>query len=95
MDWYPEGFEWIVPEDLVEGFVSWPSVGKHTSFDGRYLHASPLDLMGEEDAFSKQLASTKALFGAELSKAQKRRCRRVTFFFGPYLKDTPAEGCPF
>ncbi len=92
---HPLTGEWIVPEDLVEGFVSWPSVGKHTSFDGRYLHASPLDLMGEEDAFSKQLASTKALFGAELSKAQKRRCRRVTFLVNIWLNYKPYDVNPF
>jgi hypothetical protein len=52
---HPLTGDWIVPEDNVEGFVSWPSVGKHTSFDGRYLHASPPDLMGDKNAFAKQL----------------------------------------
>ena len=52
---HPLTGEWIVPTEEVEGFVSWPSVGKHTSFDGRYLHASPPDLMGNKHAFKKQL----------------------------------------
>lgn len=40
-------------EDVTEGFVSWPKRGKHLSFDGRYLHAAPSDLM-EDGMFEKQ-----------------------------------------
>jgi len=39
----------------VEAFVSWPAQGKHLSFDGRYLHAAPSDLM-EDGAFQRQCA---------------------------------------
>ena len=95
---HPLTGEWMVPEESVEGFVSWPSVGKHTSFDGRYLHASPLDLMGDEDAFPKQLKAAQARMaseGAELSKTQKRRCRRVTFLVNIWLNYKPYDVNPY
>jgi len=41
---HPVTDAWIVPTDIVTGFVTWPVRGKFTSFDGRYLHASPTDL---------------------------------------------------
>ena len=95
---HPLTGEWMVPEDTVEGFVSWPSVGKHTSFDGRYLHASPLDLMEEENSFSKQLESAMVALEKEskpVSKAKKRRCRRVTFLVNIWLNYKPYDVHPF
>ena len=102
---HPLTGEWIVPENVVQGFVSWPSLGKHTSFDGRYLHASPLDLMGDKDAFSKQLESALASLENKnkdeeqqqqpLSKSKKRRCRRVTFLVNIWLNYKPYDVNPF
>lgn len=37
-----------------KAFVSWPQFGKHSSFDGRVLHASPGNLL-EERAFERQI----------------------------------------
>jgi hypothetical protein len=48
---------WIVPQGFMEGFVSWPAQGKHTSFDGRYLHAAPCDLL-PEGSFEQQIKFT-------------------------------------
>lgn len=85
---HPLTGEWIVPDVSVEGFVSWPSVGKHTSFDGRYLHAAPPDLMGERDAFRKQLEwASKNCDGN--SKKESRRHRRVTFLVNVWLNYKP------
>lgn len=94
---HPLTGEWIVPDASVEGFVSWPSVGKHTSFDGRYLHAAPPDLMGSKDAFRKQLESAVAKNGDDnsKSKAQKRRHRRVTFLVNIWLNYRPYDVNPF
>ena len=39
--------EYIASGDNTEGYVSWPRRGKHLSFDGRFLHAAPGDLMEE------------------------------------------------
>ncbi|VEU43204.1 unnamed protein product [Pseudo-nitzschia multistriata] len=85
---HPLTGEWIVPSESVNGFVSWPSVGKHTSFDGRYLHASPPDLMGEKDAFQKQLEFVPSSDEATLKK-QRRRHRRVTFLVNVWLNYKP------
>jgi len=91
---HPLTGEWIVPEETIEGFVSWPSVGKHASFDGRYLHASPLDLMGGTNAFEKQLEDEAKKFDNSDSK-RKRRCRRVTFLVNIWLNYRPYDVNPF
>merc|ERR1712071_62003 len=42
------------PSKHVEScFISWPKTGKHLSFDGRMLHAAPIDLMPEGE-FQRQ-----------------------------------------
>jgi len=87
---HPLTGEWIVPDESVEGFVSWPSVGKHTSFDGRYLHAAPPDLMGEKNAFQKQLELASKNDDGD-SKKQTRRRRRVTFLVNVWLNYKPYD----
>jgi hypothetical protein len=90
--------EWISP-DRVEGFVSWPRTGKHMSFDGRFLHAAPADLM-EPGLWEKQLrlpprspceeGTTK-----QQENALKRRHRRVTFLVNIWLNYKPFDIKPF
>ena len=91
---HPLTGEWIVPDESVEGFVSWPSVGKHTSFDGRYLHAAPPDLMGDKNAFEKQIECA-AKKDDGTSKAIRRRHRRVTFLVNVWLNYRPYDVNPF
>ncbi|MGK3741133.1 MAG: hypothetical protein ACI90V_007983 [Bacillariaceae sp.] len=90
---HPLTGEWIEPEIFVEGFVTWPAVGKHTSFDGRNLHASPPDLMCEKGAFEKQLEFTTNK--DDIPKLQKRRHRRVTFLVNIWLNYHPYNVKPF
>lgn len=52
---HPMTGEWIFPQSkIVNGLVSWPKTGKHTSFDGRFLHAAPPNLM-EDGMFERQI----------------------------------------
>mmetsp|Transcript_24638 Transcript_24638/g.57835 ORF Transcript_24638/g.57835 Transcript_24638/m.57835 type:complete len:495 (-) Transcript_24638:369-1853(-) len=95
---HPLTGEWMVPDSNIEGFVSWPSVGKHTSFDGRFLHASPLDLMGENNTFDRQIESEKARLEQQQGlseKSKRRRCRRVTFLVNIWLNYRPYDVNPF
>jgi len=85
--------EYISPPttDPVESYISWPRLGKHLSFDGRYLHAAPYDLM-EEGKFERQIDAMKDLQGAvDGSQIRKvdRRCRRVTFLVNIWLNYKP------
>ena len=90
---HPLTGEWIEPDEFVEGFVTWPAVGKHTSFDGRNLHASPPDLMGEKGTFEKQLEFITN--EDDIPKLQKRRHRRVTFLVNIWLNYHPYNVKPF
>jgi hypothetical protein len=91
--------EWIVPgdgnskDDAVEGFVSWPKTGKHMSFDGRYLHAAPPELM-EPGAFAEQIQYQHS-DDPKQQKLLKRRYRRVTFLVNIWLNYQPFEVKPF
>lgn len=90
--------DWISP-DTVEGFVSWPSTGKHMSFDGRFLHAAPPDLM-EPGAWEKQvelppLSQIEEDERRHEEKLLKRRHRRVTFLVNVWLNYKPFEIKPF
>jgi hypothetical protein len=92
--------DWMVPGDhpndkekQVEGFVSWPKTGKHTSFDGRYLHAALPDVM-EPGAFEEQIKFTKS-DDEKQNKLLKRRHRRVTFLVNIWLNYQPFEVKPF
>ncbi|KAL3918051.1 MAG: hypothetical protein SGILL_004427, partial [Bacillariaceae sp.] len=85
---------WMVPDPKMEGFVSWPSCGKHASFDGRYLHASPCDLM-EEGYFAKQIHFEPKGNDPKYNKLETRRHRRVTFLVNVWLNHHPFEVKPF
>jgi hypothetical protein len=87
----------------VHGFISWPSVGKHTSFDGRYLHASPTDLMEHrimerQFQFAPRIPEGKDNDHHDVerwNKLQKRRHRRVTFLVNIWLSYRPLDVHPF
>jgi hypothetical protein len=105
---HPMTGDWLVPgtredleEDKVEAFVSWPLQGKHLSFDGRFLHAAPPDLM-EEGAFKRQCdipkVSLRSSAKDEMDRMQKvllRRHRRVTFLVNVWLNYHPFNVNPF
>jgi hypothetical protein len=91
--------EWIVPSssnenEHVQGFLSWPRFGKHLSFDGRYLHAAPSDLM-EKGAFEKQCHIPVDNPTPDDQKKLKRRYRRVTFLVNVWLNHKPFGIKPF
>lgn len=84
--------EWVTPnEDKVQGFLSWPRFAKHLSFDGRYLHAAPSNLM-EEGTFAKQIELPE---DRSPDKKLKRRYRRVTFLVNIWLNYKPFNVNPF
>jgi hypothetical protein len=85
---------WMCPHELMEGFVSWPAMGKHISFDGRYLHAAPCDLMSE-GSFEKQIQFTPTEADPQRNKIQTRRHRRVTFLVNIWLNYHPFDVNPF
>lgn len=81
--------------EMVEGLVSWPRKGKHLSFDGRYLHAAPSDLM-EEGVFEEQCKFDAAEDMDEKDKkVLARRHRRVTFLVNIWLNHRPFNVNPF
>jgi hypothetical protein len=80
-------------DDCVEGFVSWPKTGKHMSFDGRYLHAAPPDLM-EPGAFQQQIQFEESK-DPKQQRILKRRHRRVTFLVNIWLNYQPFDVKPF
>ncbi|KAL7550710.1 hypothetical protein ACHAWF_013924 [Thalassiosira exigua] len=85
----------VCDEGPVEGYVSWPRRGKHLSFDGRYLHAAPSDLM-EEGLFEEQ-CRFEATEGMDetAKKVLTRRHRRVTFLVNIWLNYKPFNVNPF
>jgi hypothetical protein len=74
-------------KDQLEAFVCWPLAGKHLSFDGRFLHAAPSDLM-EEGAFERQCKFTTSNDKVENRKLQRRH-RRVTFLVNVWINYRP------
>jgi hypothetical protein len=86
--------EWITPEN-VDGFVSWPKQGKHLSFDGRFLHAAPPDLM-EPQVFEQQCTIPESNdLTDRCRKKLERRHRRVTFLVNIWLNYRPFNVNPF
>jgi len=86
------------------GFISWPRTGKHLSFDGRMLHAAPIDLM-EEGEFERQCeiknTTTKTSQNdlieenEKKKKKESRQKRRVTFLVNIWLNYRPFGVNPF
>eukprot|EP00593_Proboscia_inermis_P003315 CAMPEP_0171299416 /NCGR_PEP_ID=MMETSP0816-20121228/8238_1 /TAXON_ID=420281 /ORGANISM="Proboscia inermis, Strain CCAP1064/1" /LENGTH=418 /DNA_ID=CAMNT_0011775199 /DNA_START=197 /DNA_END=1453 /DNA_ORIENTATION=+ len=90
-------------------FLSWPRRNKHLSFDGRFLHAAPSDLM-EEGVFERQTTATvvshcstttnenddcKDAMIMHNQKQLERRCRRVTLLVNVWLNYRPYNVNPF
>ena len=82
-------------DNPVEGYVSWPKRGKHLSFDGRYLHAAPSDLM-IEGIFDKQCQfDTTSDMDTKTKRILTRQHRRVTFLVNVWLNHKPFNVNPF
>mmetsp|Transcript_13095 Transcript_13095/g.24612 ORF Transcript_13095/g.24612 Transcript_13095/m.24612 type:complete len:436 (-) Transcript_13095:14-1321(-) len=91
--------EYMSPQDEAnfEAYVSCPKRGKHLSFDGRYLHAAPKDLM-PKGLFEDQIKispSDDVKESSEMNKLLSRRHRRVTFLVNIWLNYKPFNVDPF
>lgn len=77
-------------ESSVDAYLSWPKKGKHLSFDGRFLHAAPSNLM-EDGAFEQQIKVSDDIDISDTAerKKQTRRQRRVTFLVNIWLNYKP------
>ncbi len=94
--------EYIIPnkDEDVEAYISWPKKGKHLSFDGRYLHSAPHNLMNK-GLFKQQTKIPDALVPTKNSeneniegfekqrKVLQRRFRRTTFLVNIWLNYKP------
>ncbi|KAL7432128.1 hypothetical protein ACHAXM_003137 [Skeletonema potamos] len=79
----------------VNGLVSFPIQGKHLSFDGRYLHAAPSDLL-TDGLFEEQCKVDKPDdMDKKGMKLLERRHRRVTFLVNIWLNYKPFNVNPF
>ena len=85
--------EYLSPSEQ-SAYLSWPKQGKHLSFDGRFLHAAPSNLM-EKGAFEKQMKVSDDISDENLKKKQLRRQRRVTFLVNVWLNYKPFNVEPF
>lgn len=79
----------------VDGLVSFPKQGKHLSFDGRYLHAAPSDLL-RDGLFEEQCKFDKPDgMDTKEMKLLERRHRRVSFLVNIWLNYRPYNVHPF
>jgi len=87
---HPLDGSWITPDTIqdTQAFISWPKCGKHFSFDGRYLHAAPPDLM-EKGLFQKQIEVPSSVTDEQEMTRRTRRHRRVTFLVNIWLNHKP------
>lgn len=79
--------DWLVPDQKPKAVVSWPRTGKHLSFDGRLLHAAPIELM--QDQLWEQQIKVPSELDESFKKLQSRRNRRVTFLVNIWLNYKP------
>ena len=77
----------LAANDTVNAYLSWPERGKHLSFDGRFLHAAPGDLM-EPGEFERQIQFNNSTDTKE-NRLNQRRHRRVTFLVNIWLNYKP------
>ncbi|KAI2510806.1 hypothetical protein MHU86_3592 [Fragilaria crotonensis] len=78
-----------------EGYLSWPKLGKHLSFDGGYLHAAPPDLL-QKGQFERQcqMPHSNGIVPTVDHDEQirlVRRRRRVTFLVNIWLNHKPVN----
>ena len=75
---HPLTGQWIEPQEGGDqAFLCWPRKGKHLSFDGRFLHAAPPDLLPEDARLNTTATVSKNMTPDQ--RKQMRRQRRVTF----------------
>jgi hypothetical protein len=76
----------------LEAFITYPCQGKHLSFDGRYLHAAPKDLLfnGNDVACSSSDDNSRDIT-AFTSKKEERSNRRITFLVNIWLNYIPLK----
>ena len=85
----------VIDNERIIGLVCWPKRGKHLSFDGRFLHAAPPDLM-EDGKFDAQcISKISDGMGDKEKKVLERRHRRVTFLVNIWLNYKPFNVNPF
>jgi hypothetical protein len=78
-----------------EAFIAYPYRNKHLSFDGRYLHAAPYDLLFNandvsfENTDSNTASSSSST--AVTSKQKQRSNRRITFLVNVWLNYIPLK----
>jgi hypothetical protein len=90
--------EWInnnnddVDNETKSAFISWPAIGKHLCFDGRFLHAAPSNLCETSHIKNNEPISdhpTKNDNDTKLNKQQRRRQSRYTFLVNIWLYHKP------
>eukprot|EP00553_Chaetoceros_curvisetus_P007520 CAMPEP_0204625888 /NCGR_PEP_ID=MMETSP0717-20131115/11517_1 /ASSEMBLY_ACC=CAM_ASM_000666 /TAXON_ID=230516 /ORGANISM="Chaetoceros curvisetus" /LENGTH=224 /DNA_ID=CAMNT_0051641677 /DNA_START=403 /DNA_END=1077 /DNA_ORIENTATION=- len=77
--------------ESVDAYLSWPKRGKHLSFDGRFLHAAPCNLM-KKGEWEKQISLPdhgSAKVDKKEEKKLLRRRRRTTFLVNVWLNYKP------
>jgi len=80
--------------ESVDAYLSWPKKGKHLSFDGRFLHAAPSNLM-KDGEFENQIKVSDDITDETERKKETRRKRRVTFLVNIWLNYKPFNTEPF
>jgi len=73
------------------GFLSWPKKRKHLSFDGRYLHSAPAELLPEGKFQEQCHVPVEYANNALIS----RRYKRVTFLVNIWINHKPMTVKPF
>ena len=82
-------------EEDTTGLVCWPKRGKHLSFDGRFLHAAPSNLM-ENGMFVRQCTfDVSEGMSDKEKKIVERRHRRVTLLVNIWMNYKPFNVNPF
>mmetsp|Transcript_1484 Transcript_1484/g.2261 ORF Transcript_1484/g.2261 Transcript_1484/m.2261 type:complete len:344 (+) Transcript_1484:1-1032(+) len=80
-----------------EGYLCWPRLGKHLSFDGRYLHAAPPDFLakGEWESQIDVVPENTNNTNDRILAQRRRRRRRVTFLVNIWINHKPFNVEPF
>jgi hypothetical protein len=92
---FPNEKEKFVSLAPSSAFISWPKMGKHLCFDGRFLHAAPSDLavnVTSIGSFKREISYESD--NNSLIKKRRRR-RRYTFLVNIWLHHKPYNVHPF
>jgi hypothetical protein len=86
------------PPPRATAFVSYPRIGKHVAFDGRWLHGAPEALsavsMSDEDVGVGKRRTSVSDDGDDDDRDPRRRRRRVTFLVNVWLDHVPTTAAP-